>query len=215
MNTKFYYLFIILLLSQFIAAQEVYNEYLFNKFTDGTAYKNEKKVFDAKFNYNVINQKLVFLSNTDILEPKNSEDITHIIMGDRYFEKVKNNLYYEKFITDNNGAFYIRWKSKIVKVDNGNSYYGAPSKTSTAKRVNKIESDGSVIPLKVTDDTTIKSDNSYYVKIDNNFKQFKNFTSLAKIFNKKDLEKYVKENNLDFNNNEDLREAIKYCYSNI
>ena len=191
------------------------NGYLFDKFEDGKAIMKSGQTSKALFNYNTILEKLLFMSDNEMLELANPEQVVLVNINNRIFERVKNSLFYER-IQVGSGTLYIRWKSSSISKGKKGAY-GQTYSTSSIDNVNQINSAGNAVKLKSTEEFDLVVRNAYYLKIDNKFKEFKSPDSLSKLYkgHEDEIKKYIKEQKLDFVNIEDIKKAVEFSESFI
>lgn len=208
---------LILLFSFFIssiyAQGEEFKRFLFDDFQKGKViYKKDNQATEGKFNYETIIEKMLFIMpDSTILEFAKPDIISHVIIGNRVFEHINKNLFYEQ-VNVGNGDLYIRWKSKVIAEKEGP--YGSKPATGRIDNISQTPWMGGTYSLKIAGEIKVESQNIYYIKLKNKFKRFDSFDSLAKQFkkNEKDIKSYVKDNNLNFKNIDDIKKALQYCY---
>jgi hypothetical protein len=210
-------LFILLVFVPFLglSAQQVFYSFLFDTFHDGKILYVNGGERTAKLNYDkVIERALFMLLDVDstILELANTSEIAELNIANRTFEHVKNGLFYEK-IEAGQVFFYVRWKSTVVSKGKAGGY-GTRSATGAIDNVSQTMSRGGLYNLKSSEEFALNSHNACYLKIDGKFRRFNSFKALAKLFKnrEKEIEAYIKAENSDFDNLEDIKRAVEYCY---
>jgi len=197
-----------------IFSQEKYPGFLFDNFEDGKAiYKKNDRVTYNNLNYDTMTEKMLFmLSDGAILELYHPELFSYIEIGNHIFEYISNGMFYEK-INIGDHYFYIRWKTRGIS-EGKDAAYGTKSSTGSIQNVSQIVSSGNIYQLRSTENFRLEADNSYYLKIKNKFKRFGSFKSLAKLFKEHEnqINIFVNEKQLDFNDIEDIRKAVAYCF---
>lgn len=196
-----------------LSAQQEYYKFLLDNFDKGRIVYTNSESRDAILNYETITEKMFFLlQDSTIWELAQPEKIALIYIGDRVFEHIDKGIFYERIKT-NNEFMYVRWKSNVVSQGKEGGY-GIKSNTGAIENINQTYGKGSVYQLKTAEDFKTTPRNFYYLKIKNKFKYFTSFNSLAKQFKKHEAEikKYVKEENLNFKNLEDVIQAVTYAY---
>ncbi|MBK5722731.1 hypothetical protein JGH11_17805 [Dysgonomonas sp. Marseille-P4677] len=210
---KNYNLFLLLIIFPiFLLAQDSLGEgYLFDKFKDGKVIFKNGQISNAPFNYNTLSEKLLFMSDGEMLELANPNQVVLVNIDNRIFEHIKDGLFYER-IKVGDGALYVRWKSLSISKGKKGAY-GVTSSTSSIDNINQISSSGNVVKLKSDEEFRVTPRNQYFLKIANKFKEFNSADSLAKLFkgHEDEIKKYIKDAQLDFNKIEDLKKAIEFC----
>lgn len=211
MKTKFSYLVISLILSVSISAQEN-KKYLFDDFETGKVVYKGSGFSSGRFNYNIISEKLEFISDDgSVLVLANPNVVSYAEINGRILESVGNGIFYEKVVAGD-GFLYIQWKSKVTSKGKKGGY-GMASPTASIDNYKSVQAEGRILNLTVDEDYTTTPNNTYYLKIKNKFKRFNSFGSLAKLFKDKEeaITTYVKTDNLDFKNPDDIKKAVAYC----
>lgn len=214
MKTRHFYIaFFLLIISISVRAQAFY---VFEDFKDGKIVHKKGDVVYAKFNYDAVGERMMFLSNDDtILELANPEEASFVTIDGRIFEHIKGNIFYERINYDGM-TYYIQWKCKAMSKGK-NSGYGGKSMTSAISNINSLDDGGRTVKLNITEDYTFVQNNSYYIKMKNSQKRFHSADTLAKLFkgNEDAIKKYVKDYNLDFDKPEDVKKAVEFCQQYI
>jgi len=214
MKTKNYVLLLLIILPilGFAQTKEKKNGFLFENFTQGTMVYKEGATSKSKFNYHVGLEKMLFLNNENkILQLANPSIVNHIKIGDRIFEHIKDGIFYEK-ISVNNLLLYIRWHSKMTSKGREGAY-GTKSHTSSTGYLDRITDKGETFELNSNEEFEMESLNFFFLKINNKFQRFSSVDSLAKLFknHKEEISKYLKEQNYNFKDIEDVKKAVQYC----
>jgi len=196
------------------AQQKEYRSFLFDKFEKGKViYIKGGQVTKGYFNYETITEKMLFmLQDSTIFEFARPDIITSVKIGNRTFDHIKNGLFYEK-IKAGNGILYIRRRSRLIP-EGKTGPYGTKPGTGAIDNISLITSMGSTYGLKSVENFNVEVSNSYYIKHKNKFRRFDSFVDLAKQFknHEKEIRNFVKEQNLNFRNQEDIQKAIAYCF---
>jgi len=182
---------------------------LFDDFQQGVAMLKSNKKSTNLFNYELATGKVLFKNNNDIMELADPESINFIKIGDRIFEHIKGNEFYEK-IDVGDIDLYIHHRGSLLSKGK-NVGYGARSQTSSTEGINMItNSEGRVTKLNVDEEFEIKRKNTYYLKIDGKFKRFNSLNSFAKLFKgyETQIEESLKNEKLNFNDTDDIIKAI-------
>lgn len=215
MKTKVIFICLCLIASLSLSAQSSGGRaFLLKEFTKGKAYYKKGGASSSKFNYDVIDQKMLFLDDKDeLMDLLTPSDFSSIVIGDRTFVYAKGGAFYEKVpIADS--FLYIKWTGQIFRKTVG--AYGQTSETSALSYVDEVfMNDNSKVGLEVDDNTNIvQLTSQYYLRIKNSYKDFRSFDALAKLFREHDvkIKEFVASNQLSFKNIEDVKSAVAYCY---
>ncbi|MCD7973154.1 MAG: hypothetical protein LUG18_10910 [Candidatus Azobacteroides sp.] len=194
-------------------AQESNPRFLFDRFEKGVViYSNGSPATESLFNYDTLTEKLLFmLPDSSMMELDMPGIISEVKIGDRLFEQVNRNAFYEKAEAGEN-ILYIRWKSKLPVIKKEGPY-GMISETGAIDNIDQIAFMGSLYDFNKKKDLPLISVNIYYLKVKNKFKRFDSFNGLAKIIKsqQEEIKTCIKEKSLDFNNREDVKRALEEC----
>lgn len=199
------------------AQSNVQKVFIFDNFENGKVlYIKDNQATEGKFNYETIMEMMLFITpDSTVYELAHPEIVSHVIIGSRIFEHVNKSVFYECINVDN-GSFYVRWKSKVIAKKEGP--YGSYSETVRVDDVTQMISTRSVYDLKLAQKINVEPNNYYYIKQKDKFKQFDSFNSFAKQFKKheKEIRAFVKDNDLNFKNIDDIKKAVEYaCQLNV
>ncbi|WP_185155732.1 hypothetical protein [Dysgonomonas sp. 521] len=214
MKNKYLLLFVssLFLIISLNAQEENKNEYVFEEFRDGRLVFKKGNAVLAKFNYDALDERMMFLSDDGtILELANPTEVSFVNIDGHIFEHIKGKTFYERINYDDL-TLYIQWKYKAESKGKA-SGYGTTSKTSSISNISTISRDGKNFQLDIAENYSFKSNNYYYIKIKKNQKRFYSADSLAKLFkgHEDEIKKYIKDKNIDFNNIDNIKTVAEYC----
>ena len=198
-----------------LSAQQVFLSFFLDTFHNGEIlYVNGGKR-TAKLNYDKVTERALFMlldADSTILELANTSEVVELNFAGRTLEHVKNGLFYERIKTGQ-GFLYVRWKSTVISKGKAGGY-GIRSATGAIDNVGQTVSGGRLYDLKSDEEFTLNSHNTYYLKIDGKFKRFNSFKALTKLFKKreKEIKAYIEAEKPDFDNQEDIKKVVEYCY---
>lgn len=187
--------------------------FLFNTFEDGTAYFDDGGIAKARCNYNVVYDELCYIKNSEILVISNTNELDSIKIGNALFRYLDSKI----FETIHQGKISIFLNRKAnVPSENPTGAYGTESNTSAVTKHTSIYSNygamaGDHVNMHNENDFEIKVDYKFYLLIDNNLilatkgqinKTFKS--------HKSEIKSYIKENNIDLQNIEDLTKLTTF-----
>lgn len=211
-------LLICLLPLAYVSAQtsnsDVNEIFLLKDFENGVVNFKSGHSTKAKLNYGTIGQRMYFMDNeSSVLVLTNTEDISTVNIAGRLFEHSKNGQFYEK-IPIGDSYMYIDWKIKVITAKIG--AYGTKDNTSAIANLSSFGSDyGRIYIFEIPEKIKTISSNSYLIKVNGKFKKFYSFKELAKILKleKGVMDSYIKQENLDFKNIEDIKKGVEFAMS--
>lgn len=192
----------------------VNSQYLLVKFIDGKVKFNDGYEMNAKLNYNVLLEEMHFLKN-DTIRTLTSNDIKYIILDKFKFISIDG-----KFIQDiyntKDLKLIFQYNPDISSIGATKGAYGSSTETAATTKINSIPSqsmyNNGYVVLKDDDAEEIKTYPKYYIVNSN-----KNIISPTKKKihklskkSKEDIEYFIKENRINFNNKEDLIKILDF-----
>lgn len=210
-------LLLLFLFSLSLSAQEKEEDYtqfmLFPAFADGLVVLKDGTRGSGLFNYSLLNEKIVFFDeDNNVITFADPSSVGVVIIGDRIFENVKKNTFYERIPIGDN-YYYVYWKAKWISNGKDTSHHGARSQSFGAVNYKVADSGtGTSLRFKTNDGMDMIPVMDYYLKIKNNFKKFDSADSLAKLIgnHKDEIKEYAKQENIDFKNPDDINRIMQY-----
>ncbi len=178
---------------------------LFQNFLKADILKKNGSNIQASINYNTNNQSIIFLTKDDYMELTGLEEIEQIKIDSSIFIPIEGK-FYEK--TDRKNLF-ISYSNKVVVNDVVTSKPGTEVK-------NARESSNSVSNVYVSQNyhspNNLAFVKKFWMKDGNQLVEVSNVKQLARAFNtdKKAINDFLKENNLNLNNYEDVVLLLNY-----
>lgn len=178
---------------------------LFKNFLKADILKKNGSNIQASVNYNTNNQSIIFLTKDDYMELTGLEEIEQIKIDSSIFIPIEGK-FYEK--TDRKNLF-ISYSNKVVVNDVVTSKPGTEVK-------NARESSNSVSNVYVSQNyhspNNLAFVKKFWMKDGNQLVEVSDVKQLARAFNtdKKAINDFLKENNLNLNNYEDVVLLLNY-----
>ncbi|MEO5996839.1 MAG: hypothetical protein ABIN89_08910 [Chitinophagaceae bacterium] len=197
------------------AGEDIYQKlakeiYLYPEFIQGTIYFRNGNTNLANFNYNRMNGEMQFIDvKGDTLSVANEVTI-------KYINVAKDSFYYSEgylqLVKGNNAAKVAR--KQVIKIIDQQKIgaYDQPSSAGAISSYSSLSNDLRFYKLDVRQDVILAQQTTYFFgdKYNNFFRA--NKKNLLRNFSKKEreLNDYLKENNIDFNKEEDLTKLIVF-----
>jgi len=205
---------LILLTSLPLKAQGIKSPYLFDKFQDATVFWKGNGKSTEKMNYDMVANEFVFVDKqTNLVQTiQNIEDIVSIQIGNRTFYQDKNGGM--EIIPINDIVLYVQYKSK-ARAESPKGAYGGSTETSSVTSYSGayLESNRA----KFDPNKLIAGDrfNIYWLEKGNKKKPFRTFKQFLKLYpsHKVALENYIQENNIQFNDETQIKALCLYAES--
>ena len=188
-------------------------QFLFPSFSKGTVAMKTSKDLYLILNYNIATEKMVFIQKDKLFELMNPEAVDTIYLNNSKFVLI-GKTFYE--VIDNGPLLLFIQHKGIVQPPAKTDPYGTVSQTSSTTSFSDLKV-GSIIYDFNDPELNIKRETIYWIIRNNSMESFKDATQLTKLFpdNKSDIKKYIRENNIKFDNKEDISKLVVYCNSLI
>lgn len=196
-----------------MTAQENKSEFLFDEFQDATVFYRDGRQFMVNLNYNLIGNCFLFKDVEDDNNLKEFAYINQIAMvktGDRTFLISRNGKSQE--LLQMEPQVLVEYKGK-VKDPGKRAAYGGRSETSAITSISSIQSGGQYHKLEGDRRIVYGLNKTYQITHNKKEKLFSTQKQFLKIFpeQKETLEQFIKENNIDFQNPEQVVTLVNYA----
>ena len=187
--------------------------YLFEKFMPAEVFFKDGSRYKETMNYNLLTNKFCFLEKTTnkIQEVTNPEDILSVKIDGRVFFQENN---YAIEVLPTNPPLFVQYKAHIRKeADKGG--YGSTSETTAVSTYAGVNANGMRYDFSMEALIVGKRYQHYWLEKNGKRKAFKNFKQFVKLYPKQKtvLEKFIKENQLDIDNVEDVKALFIHAES--
>ena len=192
---------------------EKISPYLFEKFMPAEVFFKDGSRYKETMNYNLLTNKFCFLEKTTnkIQEVTNPEDILSVKIDGRVFYQENN---YAIEVLPTNPPLFVQYKAHIRKeADKGG--YGSTSETTAVSTYAGVNANGMRYDFSMEALIVGKRYQHYWLEKNGKRKAFKNFKQFVKLYPKQKtvLEKFIKENQLDIDNVEDVKALFIHAES--
>lgn len=215
MKRLFYLLILSLLFSVGYSQDKKQNitHYLFPEFTKGTVLMKTGVTKEALLNYNALTEEMIFENSGVRLAVAQIEKIDTIFINDRKFFPINGKffelLYHSKY------DLYAEHKCNI-KDPGKPSGYGGSSQTAATSTYSSYYSGGRVYDMKLPESVETNPFTICWLKKDGVLIKFISLRQLSKFFEEKSsqFKRYVKENNVSYDDQKSLIGLIRFLSSN-
>ena len=189
-------------------------QYLLPEFTDGiVTFSNQPKA-TGKLNYNLLIGEMHFMDNNQqVLALSDRTNVLMIAIGNRKFYPYKGNEFAEELQSADNCSLRVRYQATVAQ-QGSKGAYGTTSTTTSSKSYSSINSDGIQYNLPAEGSVLVSVNRMYYLAGKNGkYTLIINTKTFTKQFPKYKLqiETFVKQNSIRFNNDKDLKALFTYC----
>ena len=164
----------------------------------------------AVLNYNLIDQEMVFMQRGQFYVLDDPQLIDTVFMANRTFVPFEKGFY--ELAVSGPATLFIQHKAYAESLGVPTAF-GARSQTTSYNYVKMIFGGNGAINLKFPDEFTIVDDTEYWIRKEGVMVSFKSQRQFLKIFpeKKKEIDRYIIENQVDFKNIESIIGLVQYC----
>ena len=190
------------------------SQYLFDKFTKGTAFFEKGGLSTAKFNYNVVAEEMQFIDD-ETIKSLVTDDIEKIEINNIFFEKINEKFYQVLHSTDDLELFKFR-KPDLSSLKESEGAYGTSASTASVQKVTNVSLknvlvEGSVNLKEENSSKEIDIHNQYIIKDGSKEIQVTRRRILRRFRKYKDkLKSFIKEEDINFRNDDEMIKLVNY-----
>ena len=180
--------------------------YIFDEFTDGTAYFKNGTTSSAKFNYNTLFEEMQFINDkNEVLNITNSDDISFVKIGDSFFYHL-HRCKFVKLLVNENIMLLAKRKTECVDYSKIGAF-GQPSSTTAITQLNPSQ-----YKFAIRQDLTFKVSDEFYVRKGAKMSKITSKSAIIKAFPeyKNEINEYLKKKDVDLKNEQDLIKLVRY-----
>lgn len=208
----FLFLFFIGSLSLGAQSKNILNQYFLPGFKEGTIYYKEGAVIKGKLNYNLLTNRMFVLDNNEKKELPDMHEIEYVGLGLIKFVMLEEGDFGEIKVDGDKAILALRHAVDVIKTD-------PSAKGFTRNGLDKFLETQETVPEGIA----LKGDSTYYLVRQTTYgKGFSlaqrkveraNYRGFTKIFSahKSTVDNYIKEQNINFKNLEDLTKLTLFC----
>ncbi|GHT62483.1 hypothetical protein FACS189451_06940 [Bacteroidia bacterium] len=183
---------------------------LFPQYEKGTVMmKNGTKVNGA-YNYSTVNRQIQYVGdNGSIMTFEKPEEVASVTIAGRSFENTQKNGFLERTPVGD-GAYYVGWASKLISAGKAIGMGQRSQSYAATNYSNSNEGTANYALYNRDDGMTTIPQHAYYIKKAGKFLMFNSASSLSNAIGccKNELKDFVKRENINFKNPEDVRRMM-------
>lgn len=209
-----YLIFSFFVLLQFSLAPEIRKEgMLFPEFSDGIVLFKDGTKTAAMLNYDTFEEQMIFQNDGEIMALANPEKVEHIEIQKRTFVWYQNDIFLEKI--DSASVILYQRRRSILQSKGKETSFGGVSQSSAVSTVNSLARgyDKQMGNLSKKEEFGFKTDVLYYIESDGKYKNISLPKQISKVFNldTKEVEAFIRSNDINFTEVDDMVRLIRYC----
>jgi hypothetical protein len=213
-SRKLYFIVAGLIITVNLTAQQdsirALSQFLFPESSKATVKLKNGAVQNTLMNYNTISEKMVFTQNGKPFDLINIETIDTVLLMNKKF--IPYNGFFLEVISGSGIPLFFQHRGELI-APGKTAGYGTTSQTSSITSVSTFYNNSQAYNLELPSDYTVKKSIIKWIKVNGLMEDFTNERQFLKIFKMKeaDLKKFIKENKINFNKENDLIRLITYC----
>lgn len=186
-------------------------QYLFPEFNNSTVLMKNGTSQNARMNYNIVTEKMVYEKDGKLYDLINPETIDTIYILNRKFIP-RGKIFYEVILKGTPLTLFIQQKGTLLSAGTP-AGYGGTSQVSATKSLSSVELSGGRYNLALPSDFIVNPSPVYWIRKENEMSSFLTEKQFLKIFPDKDkeLKSFIKENRLKISNPDQLAKLVSYC----
>ncbi len=183
--------------------------YVLPAFTTGTAFLKDGTSSTLRFNYNLLLDEMHFINEKgDTLAIADPLLINSVVIDSVVFYYDKN--YLREILRQGDYKLAIRQQMVQLK-DKTRGGYDTPSELGSIKTYESVSNNSQLYHLQVQRDVLFREITSFYIANASNHFLKANKKNFYSLFARNNIEEYLKEHNINFNNEADLEALLRFC----
>jgi hypothetical protein len=185
-------------------------QFLFPEFSSGKVRLKNGNFQTLMLNYNTVSEKVVYEKDGKYYDVINSEIIDTVFINEHKFVTAGKGYYEVLLITPI--PLFLQYQGQ-VRPPPSVAAYGGTSEVSSTTNYSSLNTSTGSYNLKLPENYTVKVDQVYWIRKDNDMFSFATERQFLKIFPDKEseLKQFIKQNRIKFDKISDLISLVKYC----
>jgi hypothetical protein len=185
-------------------------QYLFPGFTEGRVLMKNGQVQTELMNFNIVTGRIVYYKNDKYWDLSNSEMTDTIYIKDRKFTSFGKSIYEVLLIDDI--SLFIQHKGSLLSAGSTVGY-GGKSQVAATSTITSVDLSSGRFNLPISADFIVNPSPVYWIRMDNEMKDFLNEKQFLNLFPGKSVEirDFIKKNRLKIDKPEQLVRIVSFC----
>ena len=168
------------------------------------------KSYSAVMNYEKTEQQMIILRNDQYFLFKDQQAVDTILIGDRTFVPAEKG--FLEVLVNAPVSLYFQHKANLES-EGSTVAYGSKTNTAGITHITTIYGKEGAIVLKIPDNYKVVDESSMWIGRNGSMEKILNKKQFLKLFNdrKDDLTRFMKENNTNFGDVDDMTRLVLYC----
>ncbi len=187
-------------------------QYLLPQFAEGTVKQKSGEAIKATLNYNTLTQEIVFQKDGQLLALDKIENVDTVFIQNKIFIPA-GKVFYEA-ATRAPIMLYIQHQTDIIPPGSETGF--GKTQSAAVDNVQDLKSSGRAYALKLPDEFQLKPIITYWLKVNMEYKDFKNVKELKNLLKDKTevIDTYLKTNKVNFKKPDEVIQLVEYCNKN-
>jgi hypothetical protein len=183
---------------------------VFPKFQQAVVKLNTGQSYKTNLNYEKTEQQMIVLRNGQLYLFKDTQSVDTIFIGNRIFVPAEKGFY--EVLVNGPVSLFMQHKSDLEN-EGSTVAYGSKTNTAGITHITTIYGKEGAITLKIPENYKVIEASVMWIRKNGEMHRVQNKNQFMKVFPewKKELEKYLKENDVDFKKTEDVSQIVIYC----
>lgn len=190
----------------------VVNHYIFPEFVTGTVLMKDGTTHQTLLNYNAASEEMIFDQNGQKLAfaEVTLNGLDTVFIEDRRFVLL-DNANFAEVIHKDGYTLMVQYKCRVIPPGKP-SGYGGTSQTSSVTSYSSLLGGGQLYELELPDDFKVNPYNVYWFQKEEEKESFVSLRQVRRYYSKQRAlyNKYLKENEVDFDDSASMRELIYF-----
>ena len=185
-------------------------QYLYPEFSKSDVLMKGGRINTAQMNYNIVTEKMVFISNDNYYDMTNPEQADTVFINGSKFVPVGKSFY--EVLVSQPIALFFQHKGNLMSAGKPVGY-GGTSQTASANYISSIELSGRQTNLPLPKDYIVNPAPVYWIRIGDKWSDFTNEKQFLSLFPGKSsqIKSFIKENRIKIEKPDNLVRLVRYC----
>ena len=183
--------------------------YLFDEFHKGTVLLKGGKTQEAKMNYNVVTEEMIYIHNARMLALDMPGAIDTIFLNERKFIPYEKKFYELVY----NGAIplFVQHKKHLSPAGKP-SGYGGTTQTSAVTSIKNLSSTGGIYELKLPEDLLVSDATLFWLRVNDEWHSFVNEKQMMRVFpdKKEEIKNIIRNEDIEIKDPQKLIRLMRF-----
>jgi hypothetical protein len=186
------------------------SQFLLKKNSDARVILKNRTMQNARMNYNLLTEKMVFEQGGKLLDLINTQDVDTVYFRNMKFIPGEN--FFLEVILEAEIPLFFQYKGELMPPGKP-AAYGGTSQTTAITSISTIFNDSRSYNLTLPSDYTVRLSTVCWVRTSTGMQKFISEKQFLKIFKSGEpqIREYLKNNKINFKKRDDLVKLVTFC----